>query len=114
MCIFFNYTVDSFVTLVSRAVSDVDECREKGGQSGHFCGANTVCKNTLGSYKCECLPGYKRVDRLNCKEHNECSSGEHKCHPHATCTNTEGSYSCRCNEGYAGDGFHCKREHALS
>ncbi|KAG8224795.1 hypothetical protein J437_LFUL002240 [Ladona fulva] len=88
--------------------SDIDECLEEGGLHGHHCHSNTRCVNVPGSYICDCLPGYKRVDRFNCAEHDECESGEHKCHEHATCTNTAGGYLCECAEGYEGDGFTCR------
>ena len=32
---------------------DLDEC-----QSPDACGANHVCNNTVGSYRCECLNGF--------------------------------------------------------
>ena len=38
----------SLVTFV-----DLDEC-----QSPDACGANHVCNNTVGSYRCECLNGF--------------------------------------------------------
>ena len=38
----------SLVTFV-----DLDEC-----QSPHACGANHVCNNTVGSYRCECPIGF--------------------------------------------------------
>ena len=34
-------------------VVDSDEC-----QSSDACGANHVCNNTVGSYRCECLNGF--------------------------------------------------------
>ena len=33
--------------------ADIDEC-----QSPDACGANSVCNNTIGSYRCECLTGF--------------------------------------------------------
>ena len=46
-----------------RACEDVDEC------SGHPC--SQVCTNTLGSYKCSCLPGYVlSPDLASCKANN--------------------------------------------
>ena len=33
--------------------SDIDEC------DGIVCPAESTCENTIGSYSCECLPGYE-------------------------------------------------------
>jgi len=89
-------------------VADVDECQQEGGLEGHHCHSNTRCVNTNGSYICECLPGYRRLDKFNCVELDECSTGEHACHQHADCVNTLGSYHCKCQQGYEGDGYNCK------
>ncbi|CAK9800879.1 Protein kinase C-binding protein NELL1 [Anthophora quadrimaculata] len=88
---------------------DVDECKQQGGSEGHHCNANTKCVNVIGSYTCECLPGYHRVDKFNCAELDECATGHHACDEHATCVNTAGSYYCICKDGYTGDGYTCKR-----
>ncbi|CAD1477040.1 unnamed protein product, partial [Heterotrigona itama] len=85
-----------------------DECKQQGGSEGHHCNANTKCVNAIGSYTCECLPGYHRVDKFNCAELDECATGHHACDEHATCVNTVGSYYCTCKEGYSGDGYMCK------
>ena len=90
-------------------VADIDECQQEGGLEGHHCHSNTRCVNTNGSYICECLPGYRRLDKFNCVEMDECSTGEHACHQHADCINTLGSYHCKCQEGYEGNGYNCKR-----
>ncbi|XP_050097481.1 protein kinase C-binding protein NELL1-like isoform X2 [Anopheles aquasalis] len=87
---------------------DVDECTQQGGLNGNHCHLNTRCVNTFGSYECECLPGYRRQDKFNCVELDECKSGKHGCHQHADCTNTLGSYHCHCKAGYTGDGYECK------
>lgn len=89
---------------------DIDECAQQGGQYGNHCHLNTVCENTSGSYVCNCLPGFRRADKFNCIEINECLIGAHSCHENANCINTIGSYSCRCKSGYEGDGFQCKRK----
>ena len=35
-------------------VADVNECSSLGGASGHHClSPNSVCVNTVGSYRCE-------------------------------------------------------------
>uniref|UniRef100_A0AAG5D2A7 Protein kinase C-binding protein NELL1 n=1 Tax=Anopheles atroparvus TaxID=41427 RepID=A0AAG5D2A7_ANOAO len=88
--------------------SDVDECAQQGGLNGNHCHLNTRCVNTFGSYVCECLPGYRRQNKFNCVEVDECKSGEHRCHEHADCNNTLGSYHCTCKKGYSGDGYDCK------
>ena len=38
---------------VSLSYVDLDEC-----QSPDACGANHVCNNTIGSYRCECSNGF--------------------------------------------------------
>lgn len=96
--------------LILRFDADIDECAQQGGQFGNHCHLNTVCENTSGSYVCNCLPGYRRVDKFNCAEINECAASLHSCHENAECINTIGSYKCQCNDGYEGDGFTCKRE----
>lgn len=40
---------------------DIDECSEKENM------CKTLCKNTYGSYKCACKPGYKlHTDSRSC------------------------------------------------
>ncbi|KFO36639.1 Protein kinase C-binding protein NELL1 [Fukomys damarensis] len=41
---------------------DIDECAAKM----HYCHANTVCVNLPGLYRCDCVPGYIRVDDFSC------------------------------------------------
>ncbi|XP_021709168.1 protein NEL isoform X2 [Aedes aegypti] len=93
---------------VVQSREDIDECAQQGGLNGNHCHLNTRCVNTFGSYVCECLPGYRQLDKFNCIEVDECKSGEHSCHQHADCINTAGSYHCRCKAGYEGDGYDCK------
>lgn len=95
-------------------VTDIDECAQQGGQFGNHCHLNTVCENTIGSYVCNCLPGFRRVDKFNCAEINECAANLHSCHENAECINTIGSYTCRCKDGYEGDGIQCKRKYFTS
>ncbi|KAI8752743.1 protein kinase C-binding protein NELL1, partial [Biomphalaria glabrata] len=45
----------------------IDECKVAGGPKGHHCSDNTVCVNTQGSYRCDCLKGYSRQDSSECK-----------------------------------------------
>lgn len=88
-----------------RVCEDVDECLKEGGFDGHHCQASsTRCANTPGGYRCDCLPGFARIDAFSCAEVDECATGQHDCHRLARCANTPGSYECRCPAGYRGDG----------
>ncbi|KAJ7413152.1 hypothetical protein BTVI_44008 [Pitangus sulphuratus] len=86
------------------SAQDIDECAAKM----HYCHANTVCVNLPGSYRCDCVAGYVRVDDFSCTEHDECGSGQHNCDENAICTNTVRGHSCTCKPGYVGNGTICR------
>uniref|UniRef100_A0A2K6GS99 Adhesion G protein-coupled receptor E2 n=1 Tax=Propithecus coquereli TaxID=379532 RepID=A0A2K6GS99_PROCO len=73
----------------------------------NLCHSSTHCLNKVGSYECQCRPGWKPIpgspngptDTV-CEDVDECSSGQHRCHPSTVCTNTVGSYRCRCRPGW--------------
>lgn len=104
-------------------LADINECEAEGGPGGHRCGANTICVNTVGSYRCDCLPGYYHLgsgpdsvaevhhNGTECVEYDECANKlDNDCHPTlATCINTPGSYQCACRPGYRGNGIECER-----
>jgi hypothetical protein len=76
------------------AIKDVDECQKD------ICPKKSTCINTIGSYTCQCHPGYSGP---KCKDINECHiSGS--CHKYALCDNMQGSYKCRCRASTFGLG----------
>ncbi|KAL4642008.1 protein kinase C-binding protein NELL1 [Arapaima gigas] len=83
---------------------DIDECSSQM----HYCHANTVCVNLPGSHRCDCLPGFVRVDDYSCTEQDECASGQHSCDKNAICTNTIQGHTCTCRPGYVGNGTMCR------
>lgn len=84
---------------------DVDECNDTIDR----CGKDAKCFNTLGSFYCQCLPGYTNVQgRVNftighCQDINECRLNETICGRAASCSNHLGHYECTCNFGYIND-----------
>lgn len=42
--------------------SDIDECATQM----HYCQSNTACVNLPGGHRCDCLPGFIRVDEYSC------------------------------------------------
>ncbi|KAK3703614.1 hypothetical protein QZH41_019153, partial [Actinostola sp. cb2023] len=83
--------------------SDFDECLNA---SRNNCTQNEKCTNIVGSFKCDCKPGYSRVANSNsCTDVNECDSlvVVSKCKDNTKCNNTLGSYNCSCERGYQGD-----------
>lgn len=71
---------------------DIDEC----ATGRNTCGSEQTCFNTIGSYACQCPPGYqKNGDR--CVDRDECVSSHYCMH---RCVNTQGSYYCECNAGH--------------
>ncbi|XP_031570080.1 uncharacterized protein LOC116304478 [Actinia tenebrosa] len=80
---------------------DLDECRKEA----FSCHDDAVCRNTYGSYYCQCKTGYTGNGK-QCTDIDECTT-DSPCHVNATCINIPGSYVCRCKNGYSGDGFSC-------
>ncbi|KAM9465783.1 latent-transforming growth factor beta-binding protein 1 isoform 2-T2 [Clarias gariepinus] len=75
---------------------DVDECQEQGG----LCDNVGQCVNNIGSYHCNCPPGYRQVNGTRCQDIDECV--EEPLKPHSVeCVNTEGSFYFICEPGYA-------------
>ncbi|XP_062891655.1 adhesion G protein-coupled receptor E5-like isoform X2 [Mobula hypostoma] len=77
------------------------------------CGPFEVCKNTEGSFHCNCNEGFDVISnqKLNnetvtfCIDKDECLSNP--CGDNAICHNTDGSFYCVCDEGfYAESGDH--------
>ncbi|KAK3597236.1 hypothetical protein CHS0354_004990 [Potamilus streckersoni] len=79
---------------------DIDEC------TSHPCiGVNSRCINTLGSYICDCLPGFNNISSV-CQDVNECDDGRlNECTQ--ICQNSIGSYSCFCHDGFFLNGTLC-------
>ncbi|XP_060787017.1 hemicentin-1 isoform X2 [Neoarius graeffei] len=65
---------------------DVDECAESSVSP-----CQHQCFNTLGSFRCGCLPGYQLVGH-RCFDINECLRSV--CPSHQQCKNTDGGYQC--------------------
>nr|XP_056707120.1 nidogen-2 [Euleptes europaea] len=91
--------------------TDINECAEGISR----CSRESVCVNTVGSYRCECPSGFQlAADRASClviaPPSNPCTEGTHSCAPadRARCVHHGGSaFSCECLAGYAGDGRNC-------
>ncbi|KAK1154757.1 thrombospondin-3a isoform X1 [Acipenser oxyrinchus oxyrinchus] len=84
--------------------ADIDECNNGA------CVPNSVCYNTVGSYKCgQCLPGFVGNQMGGCLPQKSCSSLTFDpCDVNAHCLmQRNGEASCACNVGYAGNGHTC-------
>ncbi|GAA6076788.1 cytoplasmic dynein 2 heavy chain 1 isoform X1, partial [Tachysurus ichikawai] len=75
---------------------DVNECQELTG----LCDGVGQCVNNIGSYHCNCPPGYRQVNDTHCQDVDECEEETLKLHS-VDCVNTEGSFYFICEPGYA-------------
>ncbi|XP_066564165.1 adhesion G protein-coupled receptor E5 isoform X2 [Amia ocellicauda] len=93
---------EDFKTANESTCEDLDEC----SQTPTICGSNSSCKNTAGSYKCDCHSGFSKSgnDTEFCRDVNECEQVPSVCGSNAKCTNTLGSYNCTCHLGYNNSG----------
>ncbi|KAL3837136.1 hypothetical protein ACJMK2_022514, partial [Sinanodonta woodiana] len=80
--------------------TDIDECIYRP-----CTGVNVQCINTMGSYVCDCVRGYRSINGV-CQDINECIDPRlNDCVQ--ICKNAAGSYSCSCYEGFLSDGSKC-------
>uniref|UniRef100_A0A8D3DGQ7 Thrombospondin 3 n=1 Tax=Scophthalmus maximus TaxID=52904 RepID=A0A8D3DGQ7_SCOMX len=85
---------------------DVDECVDLPDA----CVSNSVCINTMGSYKCGgCKPGFLGNQTSGCFPRKSCAALTfNPCDTNAHCTmERNGEVTCRCNVGWAGNGNTC-------
>ena len=82
---------------------DTDEC----AVGSDNCLPEASCRNTVGSFLCDCPSGYAGDGSTSCDDVDECATGSHNCDSNAQCTNTDGSFTCACLSGYSGDGTSC-------
>ncbi|KAJ4945298.1 hypothetical protein JOQ06_013825 [Pogonophryne albipinna] len=108
----FTCECSSGFTAEGRYCQDTDECRE----NPQVCGANSVCSNQPGTFRCECFTGFVFAsDGRTCIEENHpvdhCQRGTHDCDApdRASCSYTGGSaFLCSCLPGFVGDGRVCQ------
>ncbi|XP_066930439.1 fibrillin-2-like isoform X6 [Clytia hemisphaerica] len=83
-----------------RKCFDIDDCKTEANDCGQ------VCVNLLGSFRCECNPGFElETNGKNCSDIDECVRQPDICDADANsvCLNTVGSYSCVCKTGFRRD-----------
>ncbi|KAG8516603.1 Nidogen-1, partial [Galemys pyrenaicus] len=95
-----------------RTCYDIDECSEQPS----VCGSHAICNNHPGTFRCECMEGYRFSEEGTCvavvdqRPINYCTTGLHDCDipQRAQCVYTGGSsYTCSCLPGFSGDGRAC-------
>ncbi|XP_048727704.2 mucin-4-like isoform X2 [Ostrea edulis] len=82
---------------------DVHEC----SLTPSICGANAKCTEEIGSFSCQCDPGFQKTSSNTCSNIDECVTGSHSCHVNSRCMDTSGGYICTCDPGFSGDGHTC-------
>ena len=64
----------------------------------HNCHQNQICKNTRGSYLCECKDFYTfsgtEGNEGSCVDIDECFTETHNCPDDSLCNNIDGGYEC--------------------
>ncbi|XP_069605884.1 thrombospondin-4 [Ranitomeya imitator] len=91
---------------------DINEC-ENGGRNGG-CVANSICTNTMGSFRCgPCKEGFVGDQSKGCNaERKTCwNRGQYPCHANAQCIEEKGGdITCVCAVGWAGNGYVCGKD----
>ena len=85
---------------------DINECAVDNGhyEGSLYCGDNSVCANTVGSFTCSCNTGYTDFQpHAGCIDINECDVGGNNCQANTDCWNTPGSFLCACKIGFTGN-----------
>ncbi|GMT23280.1 hypothetical protein PFISCL1PPCAC_14577, partial [Pristionchus fissidentatus] len=82
---------------------DADECKDGLIATGSVaCPSDkTICRNTQGSFSCDCKSGFVKNPLGECIDINECTARLDNCDLLTTnCNNTQGSFNCDCKHGY--------------
>uniref|UniRef100_A0A8D0XFB1 Nidogen-1 n=1 Tax=Sus scrofa TaxID=9823 RepID=A0A8D0XFB1_PIG len=96
-----------------RTCYDINECSEQPA----VCGSHAICNNHPGTFRCECVEGYRFSEEGTCvavvdqRPINYCETGLHDCDipERAQCIYLGGaSYTCSCLPGFSGDGRACQ------
>ncbi|KAM6037708.1 LOW QUALITY PROTEIN: thrombospondin-3 [Theristicus caerulescens] len=90
--------------------TDIDECND-GNNGG--CDPNSICTNTVGSYKCgPCKSGFVGNQTSGCVPQRSCSTPtSNPCDINGFCVfERNGEISCACNVGWAGNGNVCGQD----
>ena len=80
---------------------DIDECFISS-----TCPQNSICKNGIGDYSCECIVGFSYGEKcvgaecqnFECHDDDECEVSNGGCEQ--VCINTLGSFECNCFEDF--------------
>lgn len=98
-------------TFERQKCDDIDECFEGIAR----CGNLAICRNSIGSYECNCPFGYVKSNFTNdcIMIPGTCGDGVF-CDKNAVCKHITGRrYGCKCKVGYAGDGKICGNDRDL-
>lgn len=80
------------------------DCKNKNecSLSNGGCDSNSQCKDTVGSFNCQCKTGFTKDAKnpLKCIEINECDSNP--CLNDAVCVDKLNGYECKCKAGFKG------------
>ena len=90
VCVQLDRCVQEGYTVSGRACLDINECVD----NTHDCNSVETCRNTPGSFYCECGDGLVYNEDDICEDIDECDLPNNTCSDYGTCTNTDGSYTC--------------------
>jgi hypothetical protein len=65
-----------------------------------------ICINTDDGFFCSCTSGFQG-NGVQCKDIDECLTGNNLCSVNSDCTNLPGSFGCDCKSGFHGNGVTC-------
>uniref|UniRef100_A0A8B9LP21 Thrombospondin 4b n=1 Tax=Astyanax mexicanus TaxID=7994 RepID=A0A8B9LP21_ASTMX len=100
----------AFAQTHKQVCDDIDECK---GPNNGGCTANSVCQNSMGSYRCGgCKTGFTGDQVRGCKPEKSCGNRlQNPCDPNAQCIEErDGTITCLCGIGWAGNGYLCGKD----
>ncbi|XP_026989557.1 thrombospondin-4-B [Tachysurus fulvidraco] len=100
----------AFAQTHKQVCDDIDEC---SGLNNGGCTANSVCLNSMGSYRCGgCKTGFTGDQLRGCKPEKSCGNRlQNPCDPNAQCIEErDGTITCQCGIGWAGNGYLCGKD----